>query len=170
MMDMQNRKQLRLEHYDYTQNNAYFITICTYHRQNLFCAANKSDVGAHLCVRPCEANMLLEYWLDQLSNKFPTVVIDEYSIMPDHLHFILFNIAHDETDSHYPLPEIVKWFKTQTTNDYISNVKKGTLSPFDQRIWQRGYYEHIIRNDRDLFETRQYIRDNPLKLQYNAKR
>ena len=62
-----------------------------------------------------------------------------------------------------PLPEIIKWFKSQTTNAYIRWVKEGLLLPFDKHIWQRNYYEHVIRNDQDLDETRAYIQYNPLK-------
>ena len=49
------------------------------------------------------------------------------------------------------------------TNEYIKGVKKGLYIPFDKKLWQRGYYEHIIRNERDLFEIRKYIKENPIK-------
>ena len=62
-----------------------------------------------------------------------------------------------------PLHEIIKWFKTQTTNEYIRLVQAGVLPPYSKHIWQRGYYDHIIRNDADLAETRAYIQNNPLK-------
>ena len=80
--------------------------------------------------------------------------------MPDHLHFVLI-----KTGAHIgaPLQQIIKWFKTQTTNEYIKGVKNGLYEPFDKHLWQRGYYEHIIRNQQDLGEIRHYIENNPAK-------
>ena len=79
--------------------------------------------------------------------------------MPDHIHFIIFNEGEHAGS---PLPEIIKWFKTQTTNKYIKCVKRGLFQPFDKHIWQRNYYEHIIRNQNDYNEIWQYIDENPL--------
>ena len=62
-----------------------------------------------------------------------------------------------------PLRDIVGWFKTMTTNEYIANVKNNIFPPFDKKIWQRNYYEHIIRDERDYIETKEYILNNPLK-------
>ncbi len=58
---------------------------------------------------------------------------------------------------------IVQWFKTMTTNEYIRGVKKGIFPPFDRKLWQRNYYEHIIRNDKSLQRIRDYIINNPAK-------
>lgn len=58
--------------------------------------------------------------------------------------------------------EMVQWLKTQTTNEYIKLVKSGVLKPFDKHIWQRSFYEHVIRNENDLYETRRYIEGNPV--------
>ena len=58
---------------------------------------------------------------------------------------------------------MVKWFKTQTTNEYIKIVKNGLCSSFDKHVWQRNYYEHIIRDECELNEIRKYIRENPAK-------
>ena len=62
-----------------------------------------------------------------------------------------------------PLQEMLDWYKTMTTNAYIRAVKSGILPPFARRIWQRGYYEHIIRNERDYLEIWQYIDQNPAR-------
>ena len=59
--------------------------------------------------------------------------------------------------------DVVRWFKTMTTNQYITHVKSGILPPFDKRIWQRNYYEHVIRNDADYDRLATYIADNPVK-------
>ena len=62
-----------------------------------------------------------------------------------------------------PLPEIVQWFKTMTTNEYIRGVKTLGWTPFPGKLWQRNYYEHIIRNNASLNRIRQYIIDNPAR-------
>ena len=61
------------------------------------------------------------------------------------------------------LPDMMQWFKTMTTNEYIKLVKNNTLKPFDKKLWQKSYYEHIIRNYQDYIQTVKYIINNPLK-------
>jgi REP element-mobilizing transposase RayT len=61
-----------------------------------------------------------------------------------------------------PLGAIIQWFKTMTTNEYIRNVKHLDWAPFNKRLWQRNYYEHIIRDDDELKRTQQYILNNPM--------
>ena len=61
------------------------------------------------------------------------------------------------------LPDIMQFFKTMTTNDYIRGVKAGALVPFDKKLWQKSYYDHVIRNQQDYDETWQYIENNPSK-------
>ena len=150
------KPSLRLPDYDYSQPGYYFVTVCTYRRQALF----SGFVGAHLCVRPAlEGNFILS-WLYELEHKYPHIEIDSSCVMPDHIHAIL-RILGGHIGP--PLPEIVKWYKTQTTNTYIQKIRAGELPPFEKHVWQRGYHDHIIRNERDLYETRRYIQENPLK-------
>ncbi len=109
-MTLPKRKSIRLKDYDYSQNGAYFVTICTHNRECLF----GEIVGANLCVRPNDPHIIIEKHIIELENKY----------------------KH----------EMIQWFKTQTTNEYIRGVKNNMFPPFDKHIWQRGYYEHIIRN------------------------
>ena len=62
-----------------------------------------------------------------------------------------------------PLHRIVQWFKTMTTNEYIRRVKTDNWTPFSGKLWQRNYYEHIIRNEKELNHIRKYIMYNPMK-------
>ena len=119
------RKQLRLPNYDYRQSGAYYVTICTHNREMLF--GEVSYVGAHPCVRPSTAGSMIKDKLFSLEQKFDGVKIDYYCVMPNHVHFILLKQgAHMGA----PLHEIIKWYKTQTTNEYIKLVKQGVLLPF----------------------------------------
>lgn len=99
-------------------------------------------------------------WLFELENKYDNIYIDKYTVMPNHIHFILF-IQGDHTWS--PLPQMIDWYKTMTTNDYIKGVKSGLFSSFDKRLWQRSYFEHVIRDEREYFDIATYISNNPLK-------
>jgi REP element-mobilizing transposase RayT len=56
----------------------------------------------------------------------------------------------------------MQWFKTMTTNEYINNVKNHNWPPFNKRLWQRNFYEHVIRNENELFKIQEYIKSNPL--------
>nr|WP_290668227.1 transposase [Ardenticatena sp.] len=170
-----HRRSIRLKGYDYAQPGAYFVTICTQHRACLFGAV----VGGEMRVN--DAGRMVQRWWDELNRKFPTVQTDAFVVMPNHIHGII--IIHpadthpnDTRDAHAgkrgvhrgayigaPLPKIVQWFKTMTTNEYIRHVKNDGWPPFHKRLWQRNYYEHIIRNEQSLNRIRRYIVENPLR-------
>ncbi len=157
-MELPKRKSIRLKDYDYSQSGAYFVTICAHNRECLF----GEIVGATLCGRPNNPDLLIEKWLLELENKYKIIKIIKYIIMPNHIHFILIidNKTGDHTGS--PLQEIVDWYKTMTTNEYIRGVKKNLFPPFDKHIWQRGYHDHIIRNEKEYQEIWEYIDNNIL--------
>ena len=155
-MELPKRKNMRLRRYDYSTNGAYFITICTENKRHLF----GEMVGAVLCGRPNSPNVMLEKWLSEVPNKYKNVQMDKYVVMPNHIHAIVL-LSGGHTGP--PLPEIVGWFKTMTTNEYIKGVKDGVYEPFEKRIWQRGYYDHIIRSEDEYLRVWQYIDENPAK-------
>mgnify|MGYP005774776003 CR=1 FL=1 len=168
-MGMQTRKLIRLQGYDYAQNGVYFITVCSHNRVHWL----GEIVGAHLCVRPeipkdaIAPDKMVEKWLLEIEHKYINTKILKYVIMPNHIHFLIWNPGTDDTKTgaHIgaPLQEIMKWFKTQTTNEYIRGVKRGWYPAFDQHIWQRSYYDHIVRSRAEYRQIWQYIEENPLK-------
>ena len=103
---------------------------------------------------------MIHKWVQETENKFPNIAIDKYVIMPDHLHLI---VTIKERHAGRSLPDVMRFFKTMTTNDYIRGVKDGTLTPFDGKLWQKSYYDHVIRNQQDYNEIWQYIENNPTK-------
>ncbi|MBO5359621.1 MAG: transposase [Clostridia bacterium] len=153
------RKKLRLENYDYSQCNAYFVTLCTHNRQQLFGTIEPLPVGATLRGRPNNPDKMIEKWINELENKFYEVRIDCFCIMPDHLHLII--VIQNRNGS--GLEKIISWLKTMTTNEYIRGVKSGLFLPFENKVWQRSYYDHIIRDEQDLNEKRDYILTNPIR-------
>ena len=171
-MEIPQRKLNRLSEYDYGQEGAYFVTLCTQNRARLF-QMELPGVGNGLCVIPhglcavphglCavpEGNAIIHKWVQETENKFPNIAIDKYVIMPDHLHLI---VTIKERHAGRSLPDVMRFFKTMTTNDYIRGVKDGTLTPFDGKLWQKSYYDHVIRNQQDYNEIWQYIENNPTK-------
>lgn len=62
-----------------------------------------------------------------------------------------------------PLHRVIQWFKTMTTNEYIRGVKQSGWVPFPGRLWQRNYYEHIVRNENEMSRIREYIKNNPAR-------
>lgn len=180
-MEIPSRKQNRLPDYDYSQEGSYFVTLCTQNRARLFemelpvgndkrhdtqvvpYGAVPEIVGNDLCVVPntdAVENLIIHKWIWETENKFPNVTIDKYVVMPDHLHLI---VTIKERHAGRSLPDVMRFFKTMTTNDYIRGVKDGTLTPFDGKLWQKSYYDHVIRNQQDYNEIWQYIENNPAK-------
>ena len=158
LMPLPQRKQNRLDKYDYGQEGAYFVTLCTQNRQHIF--EIEHTVGNDLRVVPPIQNQIIHKWIKETENKFSNITLDKYVIMPDHLHFIL-NI----TERHIgrSLQDVMRFFKTMTTNEYIKGVKNNILPPFDKKLWQKSYYDHIIRNQEDYNEVWEYIENNPQK-------
>lgn len=163
------RKLIRLKDYDYSQAGAYFITICTQNRECLF--GNISNERMILN----DAGKMIETWYHETQNKFTDTICDEYIVMPNHFHAVIVNVGADlcvcpehgtapqgeHTGS--PLPTIVQWFKTMTTNEYIRGVKQHGWPPFPRKLWQRNYFERVVRDEDELNRIREYIIYNPTK-------
>ena len=148
------RKSLRLKHYDYSQSGAYFVTICTKGRQPYF---EKF---------PDLQDIVHNRW-NGLKTKFPEIELDEFVIMPNHIHGIVFIVntlvgAIHELPLRFRrrmlLPKVIGYFKMNTAKQ-INQI----LNRTGQAFWQRNYYEHIIRNEKELKRIREYIQNNPLK-------
>ena len=94
--------------------------------------------------------------------KYQGVDSPAFVVMPNHFHAII-TIIRDRADieSAPTLSDIVQSFKRYSTLEYIRMVKEGLLPPFDKQIWQRSFYDHVIRNHDDYIECCRYIRDNP---------
>ena len=153
--DRHHRRSVRLPNYDYSQPGAYFVTICTQGKHPLF--GNVKDGQMRLN----EVRVMVQKWWAEMRKKFPNTARDEYIVMPNHLHGIV--VITDEEGAHAgaPLPEVLQWFKTMSTNEYMRGVKRDRWPAFLKRLWQRGYYEHVIRDEEELAGIREYIRYNP---------
>ncbi len=147
------RKNPRLPGYDYRQHAGYFITICTGMRGQCL---GRVDGDAF---EPGLSGQIAERcWLG-VPTRFPSVILDLYRLMPDHLHAILLLVAPDAAPQvPYPsLGEVVGFYKYQSTKQV--NEARGTPGA---RFWQRSYYDHVIRTEKDLDAIRRYMHENPL--------
>ena len=150
-MDLPQRKTTRLKNYDYGTPGSYFVTLCTQNKKHIF---EIESVGNDLCVVPCLQNQIVHKWIKETENKFDNIKIDKYVIMPNHIHLI---ISITERHAGRSLQDAMRFFKTMSTNEYIKNVNKGLLLPFDKKLWQKSYFDHVIRNKQDFKEIWKYI-------------
>jgi putative transposase len=173
-----HRRSIRLKGYDYSQAGLYFITICCQDRACMYGEISNGQLKLN------DAGKMVEKWYYELENKFPDVKCHAMIVMPNHFHCILENVGaigadtqvspyrtglppNGDSDRDEPtcssLSHVVQWFKTMTTNEYIRGVKNSNWQPFRGKLWQRNYYEHIIRNDQSYHRISKYIIDNPAK-------
>ncbi len=161
------RRSIRLKAYDYSQPGAYFVTICTFQRQMLFGEVVNGNLQLN------EYGHITQDCWHSLPDHFFTVGVDAFVVMPNHVHSVL--LIHDVGATHAsPLPHrphhsgpqprsvgaVVGAFKSAASRR-INALRHTPGTP----IWQRNYYEHVVRNDRDLERIRVYIQDNPANWQ-----
>jgi len=170
------RHSLRLSDYDYSSEGAYFVTIVTQGRLCLFGEINNG------VMQLSPAGLMVEQVCEEIPRYIAGVELNIYQIMPNHFHAIIFlnpvgatlcgcPINGDDnqgqtrrsapTQENPSLSNIVQRFKSLTTNRYIAGVRQSHWQEFDHRLWQRNYYEHIIRDEHDLLTITDYILTNP---------
>ncbi len=138
------------------------MTICVQNRECLFGDIIDNNMRLN------DAGQMIAQWYWELETKFPDIQCGDFICMPNHIHFILINVGTnphirpvDIKQTGTSLSRVLQWFKTMTTNDYIRSVNEKGWNRFTGRLWQRNYYEHVIRNEADLIQIQQYIADNP---------
>ena len=150
---------IRLKDYDYSQAGAYFITVCTHNRECLFGEMANGEMRLN------GLGEIVKMVLLELTHHYEHVELDEFAIMPNHVHSII--ILHDAvgaglkpapTIKRHGVPEIVRGFKTFSAR----HINQTRNTP-GARVWQRNYYEHVIRNDDELNQMREYITQNQMQ-------
>ena len=156
-----HRRSIRIPGYDYSQNGCYYVTICVQNREWMF-----GDVMDGKMKLNEYGKIVAENWTE-IRYHFDHIELDKYIIMPNHMHSVI--IINDENRKgeitsplqeikNYPtLGQIIAYFKYQSSK-HINQLRNSPGS----KLWQRNYYEHVIRDDKDLYRIRQYIINNPL--------
>jgi putative transposase len=159
----EGRRSLRLREYDYNQPGAYFITICTENRECLF----GEIVGGEMKINEI-GDSVRTTW-QHIGTRYLHTAIDAFVIMPNHIHGIIFiNVGaiHESPlqkseitrRRNMLLPKIIGYFKMNSAKK-ITTLRATSGTP----VWQRNYYEHVIRNEIELEEIREYIENNRAK-------
>ena len=162
--DIHHRKSIRLKGYDYSQAGAYYVTIATHERRVLFGDVVDGEMRLNE-----SGQLVVDVW-EWLAARHSYVELDSYVVMPNHLHGIIVIDDPRRGDSriaptrHKPLGRLVGMFKTVTTKQV--NLAQGTPG---QRLWQRNYYERVIRNDEEWNRVREYIAANPTQWEIDVE-
>lgn len=170
MAELVARKNIRLRNYDYSDDGYYFVTICSGNRENIFI---DNTVGAalvsarnHICNRKdtklSRIGQIIDNQWNNIPSQYPHVQLDQYVIMPNHLHGILAINKRAQTSSAPTISQIIRSFKSKSTMAYLNYLKQNDVK-FPAKIWQRSFYDHVIRNERSLQAIREYIAHNPEK-------
>jgi len=144
---METRKRLRLPAYDYTRTGPYFVTICLSDRTPLF-----GTVDGHE-MKPSPHGVIVAAEIRRLETRFTGVTIDLAIVMPDHAHLIVALGVPTRR-----LGTVVGSLKATSAREI--NRLRGTTGT---QLWQRGYHEHVIRDETDLDRIREYIATNPIR-------
>jgi putative transposase len=174
--EIPQRQSIRLKEYDYSQHGAYFITICAQNRECLFGEIMNGNLKLN------QFGIIASDEWTKLSKKFANLEIDEFIIMPNHVHGILIlnhtvgaplagalvNIGNylnraPARDAPTIIGNIVGTYKSLVANTCLKIFKSNNKSM--GKLWQRNYYEHVIRNEKSLEQIREYIINNPINWQ-----
>ena len=148
MEHLPQRKSPRLQGYDYAQSGAYFVTICTHQRQNIF-----GDIINGTMVLSDLGQIASLRW-ESIPQHYPDLELDAFVIMPNHIHGI---VCIMDGKFHTVLGRVINAYKGAVT----AQIRQQSAS--DMVIWQSRYHDHIIRNEIDLNRIREYISHNPSK-------
>ena len=162
--DVHRRRSIRLKNYDYSQAGAYFITLCIQNRECLL----GEIIDWKMQLSPAGENVFLQW--TNLPQRFPCLELDAFVVMPNHFHAIFFinpvgaplaapcfkSNDKDAASSAPTVGKILRVFKS------ISGIEGNRLlNRSNQPFWQRNYWEHVIRDEKELMVLRQYTQNNP---------
>lgn len=165
-MDQPKRKQIRLRDYDYSSSGAYFVTICTHDRR---CILSDIAVGAlheapAISVRLTQLGQIVDETIRSLPERYSNLTVDQYVVMPNHIHLIL-RIEAERALREAPLREDGTRSLLAKAVGYLkmNSSKRIHEKHPGLQAWQRSYHEHVIRNEEDYRQIREYIDTNPAK-------
>ena len=152
-MELPKRKQNRLSEYDYSTPNAYFITVCTQNRRNLFW----QNVGA-ITDRPEKVPLtphgrIVRQSIEDIPRYYSGVSVDHFVIMPNHIHLLL--QIHTDADGRSLI--------APTISTVVRLMKGAVSKQAGFSVWQKGFYDHVVRSQRDYLDIWNYIEGNPSK-------
>ncbi|MEA5594175.1 transposase [Rivularia sp. UHCC 0363] len=163
-----HRRSIRLKSYDYTQEGAYFITICTKNKQCIFGDIKQGEIKLN------SLGMIAYNCWQEIPQHFPHIKLDIFVIMPNHIHGILWinqTISKEDKPRQYgkmvagSIPCVIRSYKSAVTRQINQICNQKSISP----VWQRNFYENINRNEESLESIRKYILNNPLNWENDSE-
>ena len=178
--NLPRRRAMRLRNYDYSQPGSYFVTICVQHRKCIFGTIIDGKMRLNEIGR-----IVVECW-NHIPQHVPSVELDEYVVMPNHMHGIITWARSPHTPENtsdrrgeVTSPSLDSWESTTSCRGEVTSPSLSKIvayfkyqstkrinqhhNIFPLRIWQRNYYDHVIRDDIDLQRLRQYVQNNAMK-------
>ena len=154
-MKLPKRKPTRLKEYDYSNTGVYFITTCTKDRKRLL---SEISVGFGIYDKPqinlSQYGAIVEKYIRKISLEHDDISVDHFVIMPNHIHMLV-SVQNNIGASQVPHPT------NETIPKFVSLFKRYCNREVGWKIWQKSYFDHIIRNERDYYEHYKYIENNP---------
>lgn len=150
------RNSLRYPWHDYADPGSIFVTICTHDRQRLL-----GEVRDGQMVHSPAGLLVSRSWMD-MPDRFQTVDIDAFVVMPDHIHGIIFTGTNpDAAGVRVSVGDEVRWLKSTVARGYRTGVDCEGWVPYDTHLWHRNFYDRILRSQDELANRRRYIEGNP---------
>ena len=155
--DLPKRKKNRLEHYDYSSCGVYFLTICTFQRENYFWDNVGAIIGRPQDIILSERGKIVEESIQCIPVIYPSLALESYVIMPDHIHLLL-RIRSDENGRPMVAP---------TMSRIVQQMKGYITKRIGSSIFQKLFFDHVIRNQQDYEEHLKYIYENLMRLDHH---
>jgi len=153
-----HRRSMRLTGYDYSYPAGYFVTICAEKGGNIF-----GDVKDGAVILSAIGQVIHQCWFE-LPTKYPGLELDAFVLMPNHLHAVLGLFCGDSGKAAPTLGTVMGFFKYESTKRV--NAMTGVVGA---KVWQRSYYDHVIRDNKSLQAIREYIQTNPERWAQDAE-
>jgi putative transposase len=163
------RRSIRLRGFDYSSPGGYFVTVCTREQLPLFGEIIRSEMHLN------EAGIMASHAWSELPLHYAHVSMDLFVVMPNHIHGIIVLLERGQARGPAPtkaslgLPDIVHRFKSLTSALYRQGANLGRWPKLHGPLWQRNYYERVIRSDAELATIRRYIRENPMRWEFDRE-
>ena len=153
--ELPKRRQNRLCPFDYASGGAYFVTICIASRHHILWRDTEHPATTSAEIHLTAIGKIVRQAIEQISLHYPSVLVEKFCIMPDHVHLLLLFLP-DEDGRQIAAP---------TLSRVIGHLKRWVSMQLGFSIWQKSFHDRIIRNDAAYYEVWQYIDENPLRMQ-----
>ena len=162
--ELPKRKKNRLENFDYSSSGAYFITICTKDRKNIFWRKDQPNFVGEDSILPYDSIQLslygkiVEKSINAIPMRYYYIKLMQYVVMPNHVHLILFIPYEDGRIISSPTD----------ISTVVGQMKRRVSKEIGFSVWQRSFHDHVIRDKEDYEKIAKYVRENPTRWQYDC--